>query len=312
MKDVATVSARSVIVISSHVAHGSVGNRSIVFALEMLGLPVWAVPTVILPWRPDRGRATRIVPDTKLFADFLKDLENFPRLNEVGAVISGYLGDAGQAAAIASLVARLRSVNPRLRYLCDPVIGDSDGLYVPEETAEAIRDRLVPLADIVTPNRFELAWMAGRPLDDVEAIIAAASTLPQKAIAPKMALVTSAPGGSAGRIGNLLVTGSAAVLAEHNMIDQPPKGPGDLTAAVFLARLMEGLDPAEALRLATASVFEAVAQAAERGADELMLETAAASVSDPTAAVVVRHLLPADRDDEPKGVPGPDSGPELC
>ncbi len=74
MKNVATASARSVIVISSHVAHGSVGNRAIVFALETLGFPVWAVPTVILPWRPDRGRATRIVPDTEQFGAFLKDL----------------------------------------------------------------------------------------------------------------------------------------------------------------------------------------------------------------------------------------------
>jgi pyridoxine kinase len=37
----------SVIVISSHVVRGSVGNRAAVFALETLGFPVWAVPTVI-------------------------------------------------------------------------------------------------------------------------------------------------------------------------------------------------------------------------------------------------------------------------
>lgn len=289
MKNVATASARSVIVISSHVAHGSVGNRAIVFALETLGFPVWAVPTVILPWRPDRGRATRIVPDTEQFGAFLKDLENFPRLNEVGAVISGYMGDPRQADAVASLVKKLRSVNPKLRYLCDPVIGDSDGLYVPEETAEAIRDRLVPLADIVTPNRFELAWLAGRTLDDREAVVAAASGL-----ARKITLVTSAPGLTPGRIGNLLVARSSTLLAEHDAVDQPPKGPGDLVAAVFLALLMEDRDPAEALRLATASVFEAVEQAARHGADELMLETVAASLLNPTAAVDLRQLPHAE------------------
>jgi pyridoxine kinase len=285
MKGAATDTARSVIVISSHVAHGSVGNRSIVFALQTLGFPVWAVPTVVLPWRPDRGLATRIVPDTEQFAAFLKDVEHFQRLAEIGAVISGYMGDPGQADAVASLVERLRSVNPKLRYLCDPVIGDAEGLYVPTGTAEAIRDRLLPLADIVTPNRFELAWLAGRSLDDREAVIAAASGL-----ARKMTLVTSAPGLTPGRIGNLLVTASTALLAEHDTISQPPKGPGDLVAAIFLARLMAGLDVAEALRLATASVFEAVTQAARYGADELMLEAVAPSLLNPTAAVALREF----------------------
>jgi len=40
---------RAVIVISSHVARGSVGNRAAVFALETLGFPVWAVPITSLP-----------------------------------------------------------------------------------------------------------------------------------------------------------------------------------------------------------------------------------------------------------------------
>ena len=55
-----TAAPRAVIVVSSHVARGSVGNRAAVFALETLGHPVWAVPTVMLPWHPGHGRATRI------------------------------------------------------------------------------------------------------------------------------------------------------------------------------------------------------------------------------------------------------------
>lgn len=284
-------SARSVIVISSHVARGSVGNRAAVFALETLGFPVWAVPTVILPWHPGHGRATRIVPEMEQFAAFLEDLERSPRLSEVGAVLSGYLGDATQAKAVASLIRKIRSVNPKAHYVCDPVIGDAGGPYVPQATAEAVRDLLIPLADIATPNRFELEWMAGRAFDDLEDIIAAAS-----ALGPRMMLVTSAKGLSPGRIGNLLVTGSDAVLAEHGMIDKPPNGPGDLAAAVFLARLMQGLDPAKALQLATATVFEILARAKKRGADELMLETDAASLSRPAAMVNMKHLRRPETD----------------
>ena len=283
--------ARSVIVISSHVARGSVGNRAAVFALETLGFPVWAVPTVVLPWHPGHGPATRIVPETEHFAAFLKDLERSPRLSEVGAVLSGYLGDARQAEAIAALVRKIRSVNPEAHYLCDPVIGDAGGLYVPPAMAEAIRDLLMPLADIATPNRFELAWIANCVLDNMEDIIAAAS-----ALGPRMMLVTSAKGPSPGRIGNLLVTDSDVLLAEHGTIDKPPNGPGDLVASVFLARLMQGLDPAKALQFATATVFEILARAKKRGADDLMLETDAASLSGPAAMVHLKHLPRPERD----------------
>ena len=285
MDDAGRDIARSVIVLSSHVARGSVGNRAAVFALETLGFPVWAVPTVILPWHPGHGRATRIVPDAEQFSAFLKDLECSPRLGEVGAVLSGYLGDARQAEAIASLVRKVRAANPEARYLCDPVIGDAGGLYVPQATAEAIRDRLMPLADIATPNRFELTWMAGRVSEDMDDLVAVASTL-----GPRMTLVTSAGGLTPARIGNLLVTGSDVFLAEHDAVDRPPNGPGDLIAAVFLARLMQGLAPAKALQFATATVFEILRRATERGADELMLETDAASLSNPTAAVDLRQI----------------------
>ena len=154
----------AVIVISSHVARGTVGNRAAVFALESLGFPVWAVPTVMLPWHPGHGKATRIVPDVKSFAGLVEDLGKARWLPEVGAIISGYLGDASQAAAVAALVKTVKAQNPHVRYLCDPVIGDVNGLYVPEATAIAIRDQLLPLADVTTPNRFELSWLTGMPV----------------------------------------------------------------------------------------------------------------------------------------------------
>ncbi len=276
---------RAVIVISSHVARGSVGNRAAVFALETLGHPVWAVPTVILPWHPGHGRATRIVPDPAQFASLLKDLERAPWLGEVTAVLSGYLGDAAQAEAVASLVQSVKARNPGATYVCDPVMGDSGGLYVPEATAAAIRDRLVAIADIATPNRFELEWLVGAKLGDLSSTISAAFDF-----GPPNMLVTSAPATLAGGTGNLLVTQREALLAEHRMIDRPPNGLGDLTGAVFLARLLAGMPSEKALQSTTASVFEILARTAKRGADELTLETDAASLSSPMAMVHLRRL----------------------
>ena len=281
-----TYAPRAVIVVSSHVARGSVGNRAAVFALECLGFPVWAVPTVILPWHPGHGRATRIVPPVEQFTALMADLERAPWLGEVGAVLSGYLGDASQADAVAGLVRAVKTRNPASLYICDPVLGDSDGLYVPEPTAIALRDRLIPLADIATPNRYELEWLTGLELPDLKSTIAAALHA-----GPPTMLVTSAQSMMAGGTGNLLLDSSHALLAEHRVIARPPNGLGDLTAAIYLARIMSGQPPAKALQTTTAAVYEILARTAKRGGDELQLETDAQSLSHPMAMVQLRHLL---------------------
>jgi pyridoxine kinase len=238
----------SVIVISSHVVRGSVGNRAAVFALETLGFPVWAVPTVVLPWHPGHSRATRIVPPAADFSALIDDLCSSPWLGEVGGVLSGYLGDAGQAADVARLVGAVRNANPDALYMCDPVIGDTGGLYVPEAVATAIASKLVPIADIATPNVHELAWLSGAPIGDSGSMTAAAETL-----GPARVLVTSALAMMAGSTGNLLVSGGQSVMAEHRLIPNAPNGLGDLMSATFLARLLEGVPEEKALQMATGS-----------------------------------------------------------
>lgn len=276
----------AVIVISSHVVRGSVGNRAAVFALETLGFPVWAVPTVVLPWHPGHSRATRIVPSPAEFSALIDDLCGAPWLGEVGAVLSGYLGDVGQAAEVARLVGAVRAANPAAVYLCDPVIGDAGGLYVPEAVASAIRDQLIPIADIATPNMYELGWLSGAPVADQQSMMAAAETL-----GPARVLVTSAIAMMAGSTGNLLVSGHQARMAEHRMIPNAPNGLGDLVSATFLARLLEGMPEEKALQMATGAVFEILARTARRGADELTLETDAQSLRTPMAMVNMRRVL---------------------
>ncbi|MBP2551253.1 pyridoxine kinase [Neorhizobium galegae] len=280
----------AVIVISSHVIRGSVGNRAAVFALETMGLPVWALPTVIMPWHPGHGPSTRVVIPEDQFEKIIEDLIRAPWLPEVKAVLTGYFGHAAQPRLVARLISALKAKNPDLLYVCDPVMGDKGGLYVPEATAEAIRENLIPLASLATPNRYELAWMAGADLDSNTAIMDAALSL-----GPAKMLVTSAVPMMAGGTGNLYLSGNHALLAEHRLIDNAPNGLGDLLSAVFLARLLSGMDEERALQLATASVFEVLARTAKRGGDELTLETDAASLSTPMAMVQLRHLMHPSR-----------------
>lgn len=276
----------AIIVISSHVVRGTVGNRAAVFALESLGFPVWAVPTVMLPWHPGHGRATRIVPDAAGFAAMMDDLCGAPWLSEVGAVLSGYLGDATQASSIAKLVGAVKKQNPKATYLCDPVIGDEGGLYVPDATAIAIRDQLLPLADIATPNRFELAWLTNTNLDDNQAIMRAADEL-----AAPTVIATSAVPMMNGSTGNLLSCAQETVMAEHRLVDGPTNGLGDLTSALFLARRLMGDNNEKALRHTTAAVFETLARAAKRGSNELMLASDASALAHPMAMVQMRRMM---------------------
>ena len=280
----------AIIALSSQVARGAVGNRAVVFSLETLGFPVWSLPTVIMPWHPGHGPSTRIAIPDDAFAQALNDLEGSRWSGDLGAIITGYFGSAAQVEAAAATIAALKAKQPDLLYLCDPVIGDRGGLYVDPAIAISIRDLLVPLADIVTPNRFELSWLVDGALETNSQIIDAALML-----GPTRVLVTSAEPMMKGGTGNLLLTDRLALLAEHRMIEGAPNGLGDLTAALFLARLLKGEAEERALQATTASVFEIVARSVKRGADELMLYEDFSSLATPMAMVQMRQLMHPSR-----------------
>lgn len=283
------MSRPAVIVLSSFVARGSVGARA-AFALERLGHRVWTLPTVILPWHPGHGRAHRMALPESDFAALCADLARAPWLSEVGGVITGYLGSAGQADAAAQLVAAVKAANPAALHLADPVIGDfnvsgAGGLYVPEPVAVAQRDRLVAIADVATPNRFELGWLTGQPVETLTEITVAA-----RALGPKRVVVTSAPALMAGKIAAALVTASEAIVAENQLIEGAPNGTGDLFAALLLSRLIGGASDEAALAAASASTFEVIVRSVKAGARELELVEEQDALVHPMAMVDIRRL----------------------
>lgn len=266
----------AVISISSHVVRGSVGNRAAAFAFEALGFPAWVVPTVTLSWHPGHGPATRYAATQEDFESLIDDMIEAPWIGEVGGILTGYLANPHQAECAARLFDKLKQTNPQPVYLCDPVIGDEGGLYVLEDTANAIKEHLLPLADIVTPNRFELGWLSGAstPQTRDEAVQLASS------LAPENVLVTSCPGTRADEMGNLFCKLGRTDFAGHGLLDNPPNGLGDLTAALFLAHWLDGLSAKDNLSRTTASVYEMAKQALRRGKDELTLESDAAILAD--------------------------------
>lgn len=279
------VSKPAVIVATSQVVRGGIGGRAAVFALERLGFRVWFLPTVQLPWHPGHGAATRIAPSEAEFSALVDDLIKAPWLGEVGAVLTGYLGAAHQAKPLAKLVKAVKAGSPQALHLCDPVIGDEGSLYVPDAIAEAIRDQLVTGADIVTPNLFELGWLAGRDIVTERETIEAAKSLGNERV-----MVTSSPALRKGSIATLLSTGRGGFVAEHSALSNPPHGTGDLIAALLLAHRLDGAGDEQALARAVSSTFELTARSVQQGSDELLLAEYQQAIARPMAMVTTRRL----------------------
>ncbi len=240
-----------VIAIQSQVCWGHVGNSAAAFPMRAAGVEVVEVPTTLLSNHPRhptvRGRAL----EAALVADLLRGVEERGLPQRAGWVLTGYLGRADTAEAVAGFVARARAANPGLRYLCDPVMGDDDlGFFAPPEVVAVIRDRLVPMADALTPNRFELGALTDAPVATPAETAAAA-----RGLAPLVA-VTGVAG--AGSVATVVVEGDAALAVATPLLDRRPAGTGDLFAGLFAARLALGAPAAEAAARAVSGVYAAL------------------------------------------------------
>ena len=254
----------SVLSISSQVLRGHVGNSAALPTFTALGFEAWAVPTVILSNHPGHGSAAGFAVATNDMENMIRELERHGWLGDCAGVLTGYFRSAEQCRLCARLVRDLKRANPRIYYCCDPVIGDDpQGLYVDTEIAVAVRDHLVPQADLVTPNLFELQWLSNVHAHDAAALIAAADKLG----VPEL-MVTSIPAGT-GKVGTAWVHGNTAAQASVVRHPTAPHGVGDMMAAAALAYRLSGEAPARALGRAC-GLIDHVLKASE-GRDELDL-----------------------------------------
>ena len=276
--------------ISSHVAVGAVGNRAIVFALEALGLRAGAVHTVQLPFHPGHGPSRRIALAVGALREMLDELAENRDIDAPAAVLTGYFADHRQVATVADFLAQQKSQRPDLKIVCDPVIGDATGLYVAPKTAAAIRDDLVAIADVATPNRHELAWLTrAAPARDL-----AEAEDQARRLGPATVLVTSAPIAEEARraesTANLLVTAQASWVVEHRLVRGPKNGPGDLTAGLFCGHLALRRSPRDALVRTTASVLGLMRRSEPSGDAEMALAGNQAEIVTPRARLSAVRL----------------------
>lgn len=234
--DTATPAPAPVLMLSSWVATGHVGLSAAAPALQALGRTATTLPTVILSNHPGFAAAAGqpVAPD--ILAGMRDALEANGWLAGHDALLVGYMPSPDHVAFAADLIDRL----PGVRVVVDPILGDDPkGLYVPLPVAHAIRDRLLPRADVLTPNRFELAWLTGLPAVSLTEAGRAAEALRRETGAD--ILVTSPPVGP-GETGLLAVAEAPAVF-RTDRLEGVPHGVGD----VFAGLIAGGLTPAAAL-----------------------------------------------------------------
>lgn len=259
----------TVISIQSQVVHGHVGNSAAVFPLQACGIEVTAVPTALLSNHPHYSSMRGEVLDVKLVRDLLRGVEERGLVDTCKVLISGYLGSPEIAAAVIDFVRRAKARNPKLLYLCDPVMGDAGpGVYVEEDLRALFCEGLVPLADIITPNQFELEQLAGRAPATLEGIVAAA-----RGIGPSTVAVTGVQlqDASPQIVQTLAIEPRAAWMVSTPRISCHPSGTGDLFTALFAAALVQGLATGAALGRAVSGVYGVVEETERRQSYEMAL-----------------------------------------
>jgi len=277
--------------IQSSVAYGHVGNSAAVFPLQRLGHEVWPVLTVHFSNHTGYGewRGPLLAPTD--VADVIDGIDDRGVLGEADAVLSGYQGDPAVGAVILDAVARVKAQNPDAVYCCDPVMGDvGRGMFVRPGIPEFMRDTVVPQADILTPNHFELDFLADRTTTTLEEVLAAVDVVRERG--PRDVLVTSVlhDGLPENTLDVVAVSDEGAWAVTTPLLPITPNGGGDVTAALYLAHLLETGSAPVALGRTVASVFAVLEETIAAGTRELALVAAQESIAQPPDTVEVRRL----------------------
>jgi pyridoxine kinase len=258
--------------IQSAVAYGHVGNSAAVFPLQRIGVEVIPVNTVNFSNHTGYGawRGPLISPEQ--VGEVITGVEERGAFPQIDVVLSGYQGGVGIGDVIVDAVQRVKAANPDALYACDPVMGNAkSGCFVAPEIPDLLRDRVVPNADIITPNQFELGFLTGSEPGSLESTLASVELA--RAMGPSVVLVTSVerPDRDPETIEMLVVDDAGRWIVQTPLLPFKANGSGDVTAALFAAHYGETRDAKLALERTASSVFDLVELTYRSGQRELQL-----------------------------------------
>ena len=277
--------------VQSSVAYGHVGNSAAAFPLQRLGHEVWPVLTVHFSNHTGYGawRGPMLDPDD--VAEVIAGIGDRGVLGQADAVLSGYQGDPRVGQVILDAVAKVKLENPAAVYCCDPVMGDvGRGMFVRPGIPEFLRDAVVPHADVLTPNHYELDFLAGRTTRTMDELLDAVDVVRERG--PRHVLVTSVlhDGGDEGSLDVVAVSDEGAWAVTTPLLPISPNGCGDVTAALYLAHLHASGSPAHAVAATTSSVFAVLEATLAAGTREIQLVAAQDAIAVPPMTFETRRL----------------------
>ncbi len=281
----------TILSIQSSVAYGHVGNSAATFPLMRMGVEVYPVLTVHFSNHTGYGQWRGPLLSAADVTDVITGIDERGALDRVDAVLSGYQGGEDVGAAILEAVALVKSRNPAAVYCCDPVMGDvGRGFFVRPGIPELMRDTVVPAAQIITPNQFELEYLTGRSTATVAEVLDAADAA--RAKGPETVLVTSVVHDEAadGTIDMIAVTGDGAWSVTTPLLPRTFTGAGDLTAATFLATWLSTGSVETAVGRTAGVVYGVLKTTVDSGLSELQLVAAQDEIASPTNIFEVVRL----------------------
>jgi pyridoxine kinase len=281
----------SILSIQSTVAYGHVGNSAAVFPLQRLGAEVWPVATVVFSNHTGYGEwRGPLLPADDVRA-VIRGVEERGAFPGVDAVLSGYQGGEDIGDVILDTVARVKAANPAAVYTCDPVMGNAkSGCFVHPAIPVLLRERVVPKADIITPNQFELGFLTGTEPRTVQETLASVDLA--REMGPSTVLVTSVerPDAPEDTIEMMAVTDEGAWIVQTPRLPLKANGSGDVTAALFTAHLLSTGQPEVALARTASSVFDLLQTTLASGERELQLVQSQETIANPRMQFEVRQL----------------------
>jgi len=277
--------------IQSAVAYGHVGNSAAVFPLQRIGVEVLPVYTVNFSNHTGYGawRGPLIAPAD--VAEVIAGIEERGAFPKIDAVLSGYQGGEGIGDVIVDAVARVKAANPDAVYACDPVMGNAkSGCFVAPAIPILLREKVVPVADIITPNQFELGFLTGTEPDTIDSTLESVDLA--RAMGPATVLVTSVerPDREDGTIEMLVADGAGAWIVQTPLLPMKANGSGDVTAALFTAHYLATKDAATALERTASSVFDLLENTHNSGERELQLVESQEAYAHPRMQFTARQL----------------------
>ena len=281
----------NVLSIQSHVAYGHVGNASAVFPMQRLGVEVWPIHTVQFSNHTGYGAWRGRVFDGPAIEELVEGIAERGVLPRCDGVLSGYMGSADIGTAILGAVAQVRQANPEALYCCDPVIGDvGRGVFVRPGIPEFMRDQAVPAADVITPNQFELDYLAGLPTETLAAAKTAVAAV--QGLGPKVVLVTSLHTREtpADAIDLLAGEGGRFWRVRTPKLSLSVNGAGDAIAALFFVHYARSRSAATALGEASAAIYGLLKRTEEAGSREILTVAAQDEFVSPTRRFAVEEV----------------------